>query len=60
MSQIKIALTKDQAEFIMKMTELNNPTEAMRKFAKIMTSEGVDPSEMPRVIDIIMRKMVKK
>lgn len=56
---IKVRLNTQQLSFLIKMTELSDPAEAMKKFAELMTKEGVHPSEMSQVIDIIMQTYEK-
>lgn len=60
MSTLKVRLTKNQINFLIKMTEESDASDAMRAFARIMTDEGINPSEMSDVIDIIIKNMTKK
>lgn len=52
----KIHLTKEEQIFLMEFLELEDPTEAAKKFASIMREEMADPTQ----IEMYIRKILKK
>lgn len=53
----KIHLNKRQIEFVVRMTEIRDPMEAVKKMASIMNQEGADVSKMAEYIDRMIQKL---
>lgn len=60
MSDSKITLNRKQIAFVVYMTEIKDPKEAIKKFASIMMEEKIHPSNMAMVIDRIFEKRERK
>jgi hypothetical protein len=56
----KIHLNKRQIEFIVRMTEIRDPMEAVKKMASIMNEERADVSKMGEYIDRMIQKLKGK
>jgi hypothetical protein len=52
----KIGLTKKQIEFIIYMTEIEDPSSAVEEFMTIMVEERAEPAQIEKYVD----KMIKK
>lgn len=57
---LKLKLTKEQIEFVIEMTEITNPSEAVQRLAAIMLEEKMAPADMALLIDRILTKFNKK
>lgn len=57
---LKLKLTKEQIEFVIEMTEITNPSEAVKRLAAIMLEEKMAPADMALLIDRILTKFNKK
>ena len=53
----KIFLTVEEQVFLMEWLELNDPTKAAEKFAKILTEERASAQDMKKYIQKIMKGM---
>jgi hypothetical protein len=56
----RINLNKRQVEFVIYMTEIEDPMKAIKKFADIMTQEKATPVKMPEYINIIIERFKGK
>lgn len=60
MSQLKLRLTKTQLDFICHMLEIPSTTDAVIKFAEMMTEGKLEPKNMSEVITRIHKKYQEK
>ena len=56
----RIYLSKEERDFLTKMLETDDPTEAAERFAMMMAREGADPTDLKKYINKIMTRMTKK
>lgn len=60
MSSDKVYLSKEEQYFLMDMFELDNPTDAAEKFARVIAEEKADPGKMQdylkRIIQIAKKE----
>lgn len=56
----KVYLNRQQVSFLYEMLEMNNTTDAVQAFAKILEQEGADPGKMAQYIDKIIENRNKK
>jgi hypothetical protein len=53
----KINLNRRQIEFIVYMTEIRDPMEAIKKFASIMVEEKISPTKMPEYVNKLIDRI---
>jgi hypothetical protein len=56
----KINLNRRQIEFIVYMTEISDPMDAIKKFASIMVDEKVEPTKMPQYVNKLIERIKGK
>lgn len=55
----KIRLTQTQVDFVVEITEIQEPVRAVEKFAEIMIEERFSVNRMGELIDRILKRMDK-
>ena len=56
----KIGLTKKQIEFITYITEVSDAAEAVEEFMTLMVDAGVDPAQIEKYVDRMIKKLESK
>lgn len=56
----RIYLNRQQLEYLVRMTEMADPKDAIERFAVILLEERVDPAKMNQYIDKLMEKEAAK
>jgi hypothetical protein len=56
----KIKLTQKQVQFLVEMTEIPDPEEAVDRFASIMIEERINPIDIVLVVDRLIKALDKK
>lgn len=57
MSSDKIYLTKEEQIFLMERLEIDDPIEAVERFAYLMTLEKADPQDLQKYLKKIMKRI---
>lgn len=57
MSNDKIFLSREEQQFLIDMLEIQDPMEAVEKFAYMMTEEKADPGQLQKYIQKMMKKI---
>lgn len=60
MSNQGLRLSIEQISYIMDQTEIEDPMKAIEFFAEIMRKEGIRPTNMGEVINLLMGKNRKR
>lgn len=60
MSSDKFYLTKDEQIFLMEWLEIDDPEEAVTKFASLMMEEGVRIDHLQESLKKVMKRVNKK
>lgn len=58
-SDSKIYLSREEQTFLMDYLELNDPMEAVEKFAELLVTERADPGKLEQYVKKIMKKVQK-
>jgi hypothetical protein len=57
MSSDKFYLTREEQAFLMEMLEINNPEQAVEKFADLLISEHANVSKLTDYLKKIMKRL---
>lgn len=58
-SDSKIYLSREEQTFLMDYLELNDPMQAVEKFAELLVAERADPGKLEQYVKKIMKKAQK-